>query len=655
MFVTMPNITIYFWPTRLQASFLLKYKAALYIVEAMKIVGFSTGRGYSLSVLKTEQPMATRIRILPEQLTNKIAAGEVVERPASVVKELVENAIDAFSSEIIIEIEDGGRRLIRVSDNGCGMSREDLLISLERHATSKIRTDADLFTLSSLGFRGEAIPSIASVSRFSLASCENGTIEGTEVYAEGGKIIDVKSCGMSTGTVVAVRNLFFNTPARLKFMKSRETETGHVGEIINRLALSRPDIRFIYIIDGKTVYRLPAGGLPVRAGELFGSELAKELSPLDLGHGDISLQGLLGSPAASRSNTNSIFTYINGRYVRDRVVQHAIMQGYRNVLERGRYPVLILFIELASGDVDVNVHPTKHEVRFREQPKVHAAIQGAVEAHLQSVSLLDQGGEISGRPQSPSAQMLSSSRVVAVQEALLRYAALQQPPAADRNRTWGASPAELPSVETQTVSPPIVAELAEEGFSSLKIIGQFRSAYILCQDETDLLIIDQHAAHERVVFQQLRASFSSGQVDGQRLLFPEPLALSPLESETFKVHAGTLQRLSFELEEFGHNSWLLTAIPMMLANQNYRQALVDILAELSGLGASSLFEEKSDELLATIACHSAVRGEWYLSIAGISELFKQMDQTGYAENCPHGRPVVARIRLKEIEKMFKRG
>jgi len=599
--------------------------------------------------------MATRIRILPEQLTNKIAAGEVVERPASVVKELLENSIDARSTEIIVEIEDGGRRLIRVADNGCGMSREDLLISLERHATSKISSDADLFSLDSLGFRGEALPSIASVSRFSLASRENGSIEGSEVYAEGGRIVDVKSCGMPTGSVVTVRNLFFNTPARLKFMKSRETETGHAGEIINRLALSRPDIRFIYSVDGRTVCRLPAGDLPARARELFGSELSRELYQLDASMADISVRGLLGTPAASRSTTSNIYTYINGRYVRDKVVQHAIMQGYRNVLERGRYPVLVLFIELSPGDVDVNVHPTKHEVRFREQSKVHAAIQSAVEEHLHAAAWLKGSGAVSVRSPVPPLQTPQAARVTAVKEALLRYAAPQQP--ADVKAfpaVTAALPRDAVAAETLPAAQPPITGPAGEGFSSLRIIGQFRSAYILCQDDADLLIIDQHAAHERVVFEQLRASFKDGRVDGQRLLFPETVALSPLESETVKVHAGTLQKLSFELEEFGHNTWLLTAIPLQLASQDYRQSLLDILAELSGIGASSLFAEKCDELLAKVACHSAVRGEWHLSVAEIDELLKRMDQTGFAANCPHGRPVIARITLREIEKMFRR-
>ena len=303
--------------------------------------------------------MSARIKILPEQLTNKIAAGEVVERPASVVKELVENSLDAGCGELTVEIEGGGKRLIKVSDNGCGMSREDALLSLERHATSKVSNADDLFRLSTLGFRGEAIPSVASVSRFDLASRETGSLEGTEIYAEGGRIKEVKSCGMAEGTVISVRNLFFNTPARLKFMKSNETEAGHIGELLTRMAISRPEVRFTYINDGKTVFRLLPGDVRSRVAALLGSSLAGDMPSFDASVEGLSLSGLLGRADQSRSSAASLYTYINGRFIRDKVVQHAVMQSYRNVLERGRYPVVVLFIELPAGEVDVNVHPTK--------------------------------------------------------------------------------------------------------------------------------------------------------------------------------------------------------------------------------------------------------------------------------------------------------
>ena len=366
--------------------------------------------------------MSVRIKILPENLTNKIAAGEVVERPASVVKELVENALDAGCSEVVVEIEGGGRRLIRVTDNGSGMSREDALLSLERHATSKISTDGDLFHLATLGFRGEALPSIASVSRFTLATRAEGQIEGTEIYAEGGRIKEVKACGMARGTAISVRNLFFNTPARLKFMKSTETETGHVGEFMTRLAISRPAVRFTFLSEGRTVFRALDDDLQGRVAALLGARLAADLYPVAYAGKELSVTGLVARPECSRSAASHLFTYINGRYIRDKVVQHAILQACRNFMERGRYPVVVLFIEVPPGEVDVNVHPTKHEVRFREQGKVHDAIRTAVESVLRATPWVrstarQEPAVDAAAPPSPA----SSLRVAGVREALARY------------------------------------------------------------------------------------------------------------------------------------------------------------------------------------------------------------------------------------------
>ena len=601
--------------------------------------------------------MASRVRILPEQLANKIAAGEVVERPASVVKELVENSLDAGATEVIVEIEDGGKRLIRVSDNGSGMSREDSLLSLERHATSKISADSDLFALDTLGFRGEAIPSIASVSRFSLASREQDSLEGVEIYAEGGKIRDLKACGMPVGTSIAVRNLFFNTPARLKFMKSRETETGHVGEILQRLALSRPEVRFVYTADSKPVLRLLTGDMVSRAKEVLGKNLANDLYSLEIEDNGIALQGLLGSPATSRSTAACMYTFINGRYVRDRVVQHALLQAYRNVLERGRYPVVVLFISITPEDVDVNVHPTKHEVRFREQSKVHQIISGAIETMLRKTLWL--GSAVNSpvchlnRPSPPSP---GSSRIEEVREALLRYSSVARPqqvfyPVNSNNVS-------LSTLETEVSSQPVPVNVSLPGetgfFSSLQVIGQFRAAYILCQDGADLVIIDQHAAHERVVFEELRSSFRSSVIDGQRLLFPETLELPPREAAVLAEQQEIITRLGFDLEHFGGNTWLLNAVPLPLSGHDYQQALRDILAEIVGVGSSRVLEEKVDEMLATIACHSVVRGERRLALDEIQPLFAGMDRTDFSAHCPHGRPAVARISLRDIEKLFKR-
>jgi len=603
--------------------------------------------------------MTYRVRILPEQLTNKIAAGEVVERPASVVKELVENALDAGGSDIIVEIEDGGKRLVRVTDNGSGMSREDALMSMERHATSKIASDADLFNLHTLGFRGEALPSIASVSRFTLSSRERGAIEGTEIYAEGGRIREVKACGMAEGTVVSVRNLFFNTPARLKFMKSRETETGHIGEFLNRLAISRPEVRFTYMCDGKTVFRFLAGEMGDRASEILGKTVVADLYPLDLNESGVGMKGLLGGPGVSRSSAAHLYTYINGRYIRDRVVQHAILQAYRNVLERGRYPVLVLFITVPAEDVDVNVHPTKHEVRFREQGKIHALIQGGIEQLLRGAPWLARGGTLHRQPPVIPVPGPSLSRVAEVKESLLRYAVRQEtlplhrPP---QQHTPANEPLIVQGRSEELIDVPAAREeVAGSGyFSRLLVIGQYRAAYIVCQDGSDLVLIDQHAAHERVVFQELRRSMDGGTLEGQSLLFPETVDISPAESAIIREHGEALRMLAFDLENFGGNTWLLKGVPLLLAGMDYKQALRDILEEFCGIGRSRLFSELVDDILARIACHSVVRGQHQLSLPEIQRLLQRMDGTDFAANCPHGRPVIARISNRDIEKMFKR-
>ena len=615
--------------------------------------------------------MSPRIRILPEILTNKIAAGEVVERPSSVVKELVENSLDAGSTDIVVEIEGGGKRLIRVSDDGCGMGREDALLALERHATSKISGENDLLGIATLGFRGEALPAIASVSRFSVATRERGRIEGTEIYAEGGKIREVKACGMAEGTVIAVRNLFFNTPARLKFLRSNETEGGHVGEFLTRLALSRPGIRFTYINDGRTVFRVHQGELADRVALLFGSNLAGGLYPVDSEEGGVRVSGLVAGPDASRSAASHLYTYVNGRFIRDKVVQHALLGAYRTVLERGRYPVVVLFIDLDPAEVDVNVHPTKHEVRFRDQGRVHDIIQGAVTVLLATTPWL----RASRNPEAPAfsspAAAATEERLAGVREALAAYR-----PASSRQQTLpvGARDSGLgnrrvgtgyggPGLETRTAEPetrnPKLETRNEESvpagyFSSLTVIGQFNSAYIICQEGCDLVLIDQHAAHERVAFEGLRNQYELEGVEAQGLLFPETIELSFPEAVAMRENHQAISRLGYETEEFGGTTWLVKAIPRLLAGSDHLRVLRDVLEDLEGLGKSRTFSEARDEILARIACHSVVRGSRALDAQEISALFGQMDKTDFSGSCPHGRPVSRKITLGEVERMFKR-
>lgn len=615
--------------------------------------------------------MTRRIAILPENITNKIAAGEVVERPASVIKELVENALDAGASEISVEISSGGRRLIRVTDNGCGMSRDDALLSLERHATSKIRTDSDLDGILSLGFRGEALPSIASVSRFRLASRERESVEGTEIVVEGGRLRDVKACGMAPGTAITVEQIFFNTPARLKFLKSPETEAAHVGDAVTRMAVSRPDVAFTLLSDGRELLKVQKSDLLRRLAQLLGRESAASLCEVSSEMEHARVRGYISAPALVRSGSQAMFTYINGRFVRDKVVQHAIMQAYRGVIDRGRYPVLALFVELPPDEVDVNVHPTKHEVRFRRQSVVHDAIQAAVEEVLRLSPWLSAAPSV---PYSAAAVPAATAgqayreRIAAAAQASLEMPRREQRPY-DAPCAAGDGSVPVPvAAPHPTLSPAAVAVAepcepfcageappAGQGyFSSLSVIGQFHGEYILCQSGSGLVIIDQHAASERVAFQRLRRQCDGAGVESQRLLFPETLELSFAEVAVAQRFRPDLEQIGFEIEPFGGSTLLISAVPRLAAERGAAGLIRDILNDLSQLGATAAFREALDDLLSRVACHSVVRGFHPLERLQISELLRSMDETDFAASCPHGRPVSHVITLTELEKIFKR-
>ena len=605
--------------------------------------------------------MSQRITILPETLTNKIAAGEVVERPASVIKELIENSLDAGATDISVEISAGGRRRIRVTDNGHGMSREDALLSLERHATSKIKVDADLDRILTLGFRGEALPSIASVSRFSLATRETGSPEGTEIIVEGGRVRDVRACGMAPGTVITVEQIFFNLPPRLKFMKSSETEAGHVADVIARMSVSRPDVSFSCTSDERELLRLQRSDLQRRLSQVVGRESSPHLYPVKCGDDYAVISGFVSSPALVRSGTQTIYTYINGRFIRDKVVQHAVMQAYRGVIDRGRYPVVALFIELPPGEVDVNVHPTKHEVRFRRQSVVHDAIQGAIEEVLRSSPWLAAKLYPPPPPGGAIAQTYRE-RIAASAQASLALPSRQpyRQQSAQQTATVYASPVAAPEQHT-TISepdPPFQPEQTPPEpagyFSSLAIIGQFHSEYILCQSGSELVIIDQHAASERVAYQLLKQQSRSGGIESQRLLFPETVDLSFSEVAVAVRFNRELSGIGFELEPFGGTTIIVSAVPRLVVNKDPITLIRDILADLERFGTSAAFNDAMESLLSRIACHSVIRGAHLLENRQIKELLSRMDHTDFAASCPHGRPVSHVVQLAELQKIFKR-
>ena len=615
--------------------------------------------------------METKIHILPEALCNKIAAGEVVERPSSVVKELLENSLDAGASDILIELEAGGKRLIRISDNGCGMNRQDAFLSFERHATSKIRTDTDLFALTTLGFRGEALASIASVSRLRLTTSDNDEGLGQQIYAEGGKIKTATEVGFPQGTTIEVRNLFFNLPARKKFLRKEQTELGHAADVVTKQALANPAVSFRLKHNDRTMLDLRREkGVRERVAALLGRSLLSDLLMVDKQNSeDLQLSGLISQPQLTRSASSHIYTFINGRYIRDRVVQHAVMDGYRHLLMKGRYPVVILFLQIDPSQIDINVHPTKHEVRFREQSQIHDFIAESLRQTLRPAGWLDTKADPQATGQVENYVSLSQTQAANLDGSqqtsnFVREASDQYLPplVTSQQDEFGiasplsSSPDQPASPENSTARTQYILPGSEASgfFSRLQILGQYHHSYILCQDGSDLILIDQHAAHERVGFEKLRHAYTAGKIPSQTLLFPEVLELDFNSATALGENRHELELLGFEIEPFGGKSFALKAIPQLLEKQNVSGLVVDIALELERIGHTAQLRESIDEVLILMACHSVIRANQALSNMEIMALFQELDRIDFKANCPHGRPVIQRMTLTEIERLFRR-
>jgi DNA mismatch repair protein MutL len=592
-----------------------------------------------------------RIRILPEVLSNKIAAGEVVERPASVVKELVENAIDAGADRIGVEVENGGRRLIRVADNGSGMSRDDALLALERYATSKIRCDADLFAIQTLGFRGEALPSIASVSRFDLATRRREDAAGTAIRVVGGKIENVRDAGIPPGTMITVRDLFFNTPARRKFMKSVATEMGHIGDGLASQALGHPPIHFELQHNARRLRRWPRTADPAeRVAAVLGAALRDDLLPLALETEAVAVSGWAARPRINRRSARGIFIYVNGRHVRDRTVQHAILHGYRQRLMKGQYPVVVCCLRVPVGEVDVNVHPAKYEVRFVRQQAVHGAVAGAVHAALTAGDrplAQPRSGHYEDRP-APSADR-------GVAEPSAGYGLPPAGAAAPRGMPDGALPPPRP--HTRSPQTPVHAQPAlwtGGRFAQLKVIGQFRSTYILCESEAGLVLIDQHAAHERIYYEQLKKRAASQNAACQPLLIPETLELDFRAAAVLEAMRVSFARLGFEIEPFGGNAFIVRAAPDFLAALEIGPLLREVIEHAEAEGVKPDPEVLWEESLQIMACHGAIRARQALDPRQVRRLLIQLDECDNPSHCPHGRPTWIRWSTAELEKAFGR-
>ena len=622
------------------------------------------------------------IRILPEILSNKIAAGEVVERPASVVKELVENAIDAGSTRIIVEIEQGGHKLIRVSDNGHGMNRDDALLCLERYATSKIASDPDLFSIRTLGFRGEALPSIAAVSRFTLVTRKSDADVGTRIDLAGGQIKKVIDIGAPAGTLIEVASLFYNTPARRKFLKSINTEMGHIADTIASMALCRPSVQFRLIHNQRVVKDWSPATDPLdRTIDVLGATVRKELQPVKRENEAAKVSGWVAVPRLNRSTARGIYLFVNGRWVKDRVIQHALFAGYSGRLMKGQYPVAVLFLDVAFDQVDVNVHPTKHEIRFVRQRQVHDTVRDAVtDALRQSDPTYRQAVQShANRPPAPAAPFQGSR----VSE---RHAVYTPPPVVSRpggaslpprhqtpldpiardpnpdRRPSASPPSSAPPAETP---PPVHSARASRPgeqaslwkkryFSDLSVIGQYHGTYIICESDDGLILIDQHAAHERIVFEALKLQAENQSPAVQRLLLPETIDLGFQEAQILEKLAPELDRYGLEIEPFGGNTFVVKSMPTLLHSGDIPALITALVEKTAEIGIHAGLEKILDECLMVMACHNAIRAHQRLNEAQIKAMLGQLDGCDNPSHCPHGRPIWLRWRVADLEKQFQR-
>jgi len=688
-----------------------------------------------------------KIHVLPERVANQIAAGEVVERPASVVKELLENALDAGSTRIRIQVEAGGKKLIQITDNGCGMVRDDAMLAFERHATSKIKDTDDLLSISTLGFRGEALPSIASVARLHLETRAQEEAAGTVLEINGGKIIRVEEAGLPLGTSITIRNLFFNTPARKKFLRSESTELSHIASLVTHYALAHPEKHFeLHSATNALLVAPPVAGHRERVYQVFGRETLDQLIPLaavqplervglpqpppwrraaesavdesaDLADdasragapalhdfGEVRLHGFVSKPEIQKLNRNSIFIFVNGRLIRDRLIQHAIIEAYRNILPPTVFPVVLLFIEMPTAEVDVNVHPSKTEVRFRQQTVIHDFVRESVRATLMKARPVPQFlREIGAQPTAGlglTSPVLNHGEGDGLQRAPWRDLyepaaaggfALQAPsvPAVTARLEFeGGIAVEAnaavslehdreailyPAIDHRTIdhrtidhqpipdhgcAPPILQEPQAaptlESLRTLRPLGQIRNSFILAVNEDGLWIIDQHVAHERVLFERVLRQRSAQQVESQRLLMPMVIELTPAQQAIFSDIAEELAHNGFEAEPFGARSVAVKIAPAGVDAAQIEHMLNEIFEQLTREDQAINLEAVRTRIAASIACHAAIKVNMPLEQNKMEWLLAELAKTEHPMSCPHGRPVVLRYSMQDIQKAFKR-
>lgn len=602
-------------------------------------------------------PTERVIRPLPDQLISQIAAGEVIERPSAVVKELLENALDAGATQITVRLEAGGIKRIAITDNGCGIPPEQLPLSLARHATSKIASLVDLENVSTLGFRGEALASIASVSQLTVTSRSHAQSHAWQIS---GHAPDKASpASGAQGTVIDVQDLYFNTPARRKFLKTEQTEFGHCAEVMRRIALARPDVRFTLTHNGKTVDHWQESSLEQRSAHILGDEFAQARLPLEEAAGPLRLHGFVGLPTAARSRADAQYFYVNGRFVRDKLLTHAVRAAYQDVLHGDRFPSYVLRLDLDPALVDVNVHPSKIEVRFRDSRAVHQFVFHAVSRALARTSATAQGTAPAPMPAASGAlpwiQNQPRQTSLGVAQNMFSYGDMF------RGTLSSAAPSPLAAYASDFSNLPNklggdVSNDAElDDFPLGFALAQLHGVFVLAQNRAGLVLVDMHAAHERILYEQFKLALQSESVQLQPLLIPVTLIADPVDIGTVEENSEVLTALGFDMAVLSPTTLAVRAIPALLANSDAQALARDILRDVREYGGSHVLTERRNELLGTLACHTAVRANRQLSIPEMNALLRQMEATDRADQCNHGRPTWVQLALSDLDKLFLRG
>ena len=599
------------------------------------------------------------IKPLPDLLISQIAAGEVVERPAAALKEMLENSVDAGSTEITVQLFQGGIKLIRVADNGTGISRNDLPLALARHATSKIDSLEDLQKVASLGFRGEALASIAAVSRLTLASRRAEEKHAWRIETEGGRLSTPEPAALAHGTTVEMHDLYFNTPARRKFLKTEATELSHCEEVFKRIALSRADIAFSLQHNGTVRNHLRAADVRLRVEAILGNEFSRTSVVIEEQAADLRLWGLAASPAYSRSSRDAQYFFVNGRFVRDKLIAHALREAYRDILHLDRHPAFVLFLEMNAEGVDVNVHPTKIEVRFRDPRALHQFVFHAIDKALASPQPLSAATFPTGGSRQESGDQNGAGAAPAAFSAYSRQNTISHAPPLGIAQSQAFYPALFgtdsrspKSADTSTaIAGAEKCDIPPLGFA----LGQLLGIYILSQNERGLLIVDMHAAHERILYEKLKSALDNHTLSMQPLLIPAIFHSDSLDVATAEENSATLRELGFEISALSPTMLVVRSVPATLKDADIVKLARDVLTEIREFGASRVLTSKRNEILSTMACHGAVRANRILTVTEMNALLREMEATERAGQCNHGRPTWFEISLADLDKMFMRG